>query len=797
MNDPSDPNSLSDDDVRDLVEDQEGNIWVATYREGLNKFNPETRRFFQYRYDPENENSLSSNSIVVLHLAKDERYGSDILWVGSDDHGLNRLNTKTGKITRYQHDPKDRNSLSYDSIISLYEDASGFLWIGTGNGLNKFNPKLETFTRYQEKDGLPNNTINGILEDDQGNLWISTNKGLSWYDVKNDTFRNFDVSDGLQNNQFNPLGAYVKSQTGELLFGGINGFNMFYPDQIKINDHIPPVVLTDFQIFNQPVPIGDEDSVLQKHINSTKYLNLSYNQSVFSFQFAALNYRSSKKNQYAFKMEGFEKQWNYVNSNRRFATYTNLDPGTYTFRVKASNNDGVWNEVGKSLKITIHPEWWRSHTLGVALFSFVVGSAFLIYRGRVKIMQRQKVELEKLVSERTEELVMAKEIAEKANLAKSDFISKMNHELRTPLNGILGFAQLLQEDKDLSPDQLEGVDIIYQSGNHLLVLINEILDLSKIEANQLKLNPTSVNFPDFLKGVSGIVQIWTKKKNIKFIYAPLGKLPETIKVDVTRLKQILINLLGNSVKFTNTGQITFKVEVTPSNVNFLNIIHFEIEDTGIGIPEGYMNTIFDPFVQVCDQPYQETGTGLGLSICQQLVKLMNSKIYVESELGKGSKFWFELEITSLENEVVKEQTKWKDIVGFSGERKLILIVDDKPGNQQLLLKFLAPLGFEITIAENGEEALEKTIEMKPHLILLDLIMPKMTGSHFAKVVRQHKDVQSIPIIAVSASTLETHRVKSLAAGCNEFLPKPIQFDHLVELLEKHLNLKWMFDSAKD
>jgi PAS domain S-box-containing protein len=362
---PNNPNSLSDNTVASIYEDHFGNLWIGTLSGGLNKFERETGNFTHYTSDPNNLHSLSDNNIFLIY--EDQ---SNILWISTLNGGLNKFDQKTGEFTHYKHDPHNRNSLSYNRIVSMHEYPAGTLWIGTyGGGLDKFDTASETFTHYTEKDGLPNNSVVGILADDEGNLWLSTGKGLSKFNPQTETFRNYDVSDGLQGNEFDGVKAYLKSKTGEMFFGGLNGFNAFYPEQVKDNPHIPPIVLTDFKKI-------DESVKLDIAISETKEIKFSYKDNFFGFEFAALDYTNPKKNQFAYKLEGFDKDWIYAGT-RRYATYTNLDGGTYTFRVKGSNNDGVWNEEGTSVKIIITPPpwktWWAYTLYVVVLVTAVLG----------------------------------------------------------------------------------------------------------------------------------------------------------------------------------------------------------------------------------------------------------------------------------------------------------------------------------------------------------------------------------------------------------------------------------------
>lgn len=390
---PNDSNSLSDNKIRNIVKDHSGKfLWIGTNGGGLNKFDIESERFTHYKNDPNNPNSLSNNRIFCMFQDR-----SGILWIGTFGGGLNALNPKNEQFTCYQVDTNNVNSISKNFILSIYEDKERLLWIGTvGAGLNKFYRSTQSWVHYSEKDGLPNNTIYDILEDDKGNLWMSTNRGVSSFNPKSEKFRNYDIKDGLQSNEFN-TGTGHKSRSGEMFFGGVNGFNSFYPDSIRDNPFKPPIVITSFQLFNKPVPIGemgDGRSILESSIKETKKIRLSHLDKVFSFEFAALNFIFPDRNQYAYKMEGFEKEWNYV-GNRNYVTYTSLSPGNYVFRVKGSNNDGVWNEEGTSLKIIIVPPFWKTWWFYTLCIIIIVSSIAAVFIYQINKIKKKKAEEER------------------------------------------------------------------------------------------------------------------------------------------------------------------------------------------------------------------------------------------------------------------------------------------------------------------------------------------------------------------------------------------------------------------
>ncbi len=869
---PDDPYSLSDKGVMAVYEDHIGELWIGTGRGGLNKFTRDTEQFIHYKHDPDNPHSLSSNSIRAIYedgfgtfwIGTDKglntcdrkieqcvhyQYAPDdpaslshniissiyedragTLWIGTgvwmgtaqkgNGGGLNRFVRDTEQFVHYQNDPNDAHSLGHNAISCVYEDQAGTLWVGTDGGLNKFDRAAETFIRYTVKDGLPTDLISGILEDSWGNLWLSTHRGLSKFNPYTERFRNYDVGDGLQSDVF-LWGTFHKDRRGEMFFGGLNGINAFFPTQD--NPHVPPVVITSFELFYKPVKPGDH-APLQKSITETETMTLSYKENVFSFEFAALDYTVPEKNQYAYLMEGFDKDWVYSGS-RRFASYSNLPAGTYTFRVKGSNNDGVWNEEGASIHLTITPPpwktWWAYSLYVLTVLGAIVG--YVHYRTKAQAeelkrkdkelaQERKRVEQERLVSERLRQV----------DQLKDDFLANTSHELRTPLHGIIGIAEALVDGVagEQSDTGRTNLSMIVSSGRRLASLVNDLLDFSKLKKHDLELQRKAIDMRTLTDVVLKLSEPLIAGKNLT-LKNDIGHDFPPVDGDENRLQQILHNLVGNAIKFTESGSVTVSAEVThpvplPGGVlslskgeEFTKIVAISVSDTGIGIPQEKIDDIFTSFEQV-DASISRAygGTGLGLTITKQLVELHEGTISVESEPGKGSTFMFTLPISEEIPETVEQRHELAKVrtidqpeadrmsalpeaarmPAISG-RFHILVVDDEPINQQVLANHLTSGDYAIHQAFNGHEALrileqEGTFDM----VLLDIMMPRMSGYEVCRKIRELYPRNALPVIMITAKDQIADLVEGFSSGANDYLAKPFSKDELLSRIQTHLEL---------
>jgi ligand-binding sensor domain-containing protein/signal transduction histidine kinase len=698
IHEPGKDNSLIDNKVRDICKDKQGVFWIGT-ESGLDRYDPINKKFRHYNYD--NSPGLKTNTISTLYITSNNE-----LWVGTFNGGLSVYNKLKDKFTNYINDPdnpaslsgnivrkifedrtgiiwictnkgldcfdKNKNqfihyqnntsdsySLASNNVLNIFQDHTGTLWVGTNLGLNKMTGDIKNnrdiqFIRYLTNDGLPDNNIQAMVEDNHGNLWISTNNGLSKFSPQSGTFKNYTTDDGLPSNEFYINSCLKRKNTGEFLLGGYDGFCFFQPDSIKDDYYTPPVVFTDFYLFNVPVQTNanfNGQTILTNTIWKTDTITLSYKNNIISFEFSALDYASPNSNRYASIMNGLESTWNLVD-NRHFVSFTDLRPGEYIFKVRAANASGIWNNTGASVRIIVLPPYWR--TLWFRMICGILSGAliFILYKVRVRNFDKRKKELENLIQEKSvlndqlhmeiiehqnaeTELKSAKEEAEKSDKLKSEFLAQMSHEIRTPINAILSFNSLIREDVSdyLSDDIKDGFSIIDRASKRLIRTVDLILNMSLLQTDSFELSFQRFNLYDkILKRKIQEYSDIAKAKGLQFNFI---KDTEDCSIfsDDAIVEQIFDNLLDNAVKFTQQGTISMHIYN-----DTMNQLIIEIIDTGIGISESYMPNLYKPFSQE-ESGYARRfeGNGLGLALTKKYCDLTNIIIDVHSKKGCGTK----------------------------------------------------------------------------------------------------------------------------------------------------------------
>jgi len=654
---------LSSNAILCILEDSNNQIWLGTWGGGLIRFESKTRSFTSLTTK---NSGIQDNNIYAIAEGD-----NDDLWLGSFESGLIHYQIKEKKFTHYTPgnsglankmiikiiklskgrlllgstncfqifspgedrfitylpDPYNANSLSYPTTTDILVENDSCVWIGTHDGLNQFNPNTGSFKRYYEKNGLPSNVIKGLVLDKSGTLWVTTNKGVCSFDYKQRKLKNFTKDDGLQSNEFYDR-SILKTKSGALFMGGTKGFNIVYPEKIAENKNIPDILITDLKIFNKSVEPGAENSPLIQNITETKNLTLSHKQSILTFYFAVMDFTAPEKNQYAYKMEDFDKDWVY-SGNKGEANYTNLNPGEYVFRVKGSNNDGVWNETGTVIQIKVLPPWWDTWWFRLIIISAIIFSLVSIVLLRFQRLKNQKLLLEKLVAIKTSEL-------NESNASKDKFFSIIAHDLKNPFQTIIGFSEMQKEEAQSgdSARVKEYAGLINISAIQTLRLLENLLEWANSQTGKIQFNPVSINLSEIFNEEFIVLNDMAKGKNIElksFINDNL-----TFIADKNMIKTILRNLTSNAIKFTPKNG---KVEVKAIIDN--NHVEISVSDSGIGMTKDTIAKLFRIDTNLSTRGTEnEKGTGLGLILCKEFVEKHGGKIWVESEDGKGSIFRF-------------------------------------------------------------------------------------------------------------------------------------------------------------
>ncbi|MCP5047564.1 MAG: response regulator [bacterium] len=778
-NTKTDP-GISDDEVWAIYQDREGNLWVGTVN-GLNRF--ENGTFTVYS----TEQGLAREPVIAMH--QDSRGN---LWMGTNGGGINRLDQRDLKNRSFTFTNITFGQLPANNVVtSIYEDPGEGLWFSTYSGI--YHLKDGKFIRVTAKQGLPDDAVFQILGDQQGNLWMSSNTGIFRVEKKQlEDFCNgkrptvqcisYNENDGMNSRECNggvqPAGW--KRRDGTLWFPTIKGLISVDPNNIEINREPPPVKIeriaaADFTIdFARPQPPGMEEVVLPP---GTRNLEIQY---------TALSFMVPNQVRFRYKLDGADSHWQDVGS-RRSAFYTRLSPGHYTFKVKACNNDRIWNEAGASISFYLKPYFYQTLWFYLVSGFLLILLALCAHRFRIRSLKHREEELERIVEGRTHQLKSANKTAEAANNSKSEFLARMSHEIRTPMNSVIGFSQMLMET-DLTGEQLDYAHSISRSGEALISIIDDILDFSKIEAGALSFDPVDFDLEVMAFDVCESILPRVVNRRVELLCRVGDGVPAFVKHDPGRFRQVLTNLMGNAAKFTEMGEILLAIDVEEEDKERgLLKLHSRIKDTGVGIPEDRLESIFHVFQQADGSITRKFGgTGLGLSICKQIATHMNGDVWAESEIGKGSTFHF--------TAWVEKSTKvpGKNITVAQLEGKRVIIVDDNLNNLEILEHTLGSRGMSIVRCSGGESAtsviLENFSKGTPFdLGILDIQMPGVSGYDVARQIRAGEPpVSKMPLLAFSSSTTKASK-QYLEAGFNGFLTKPAPAQKLLRMVQRLLS----------
>lgn len=818
--DPDDPESLPDNNVKTVFMDSKRNLWIGTFSGGLSlhlgngKFRnfldghsiytviegPDEKLYFggrtglfvmdlltmqvSRRVFPRSAGMRRIESFVnVLYLDSKDR-----IWIGTTVDGIYLFDPVRSMLKQFTSSQTDTTSISGDNVITICEDEQQRVWIGTHSGLNRFNDDTYSFDRMNPRMGFNDYTINGILTDDDGKLWISTNNGIYSYEKSSNGLRHFDYLDGLQSNEFN-RGSCYKNSKGELFFGGVNGFNVFHPKEINRNPDAPPVVITDLKLFNESVVPGAKNSPLEKNILETSEIVLNHHQSSFSFEFVALNYLIPDKNAYKYILEGYEDTWNYAGRTRS-ATYMNLDPGTYTFHVTASNNDNVWNETGAIMKVRVKAPYYATPVAMLIYFIVLSVALFVLIRiVRFRTEKENELMLERAEKARIKEL----------NLKRLQFFTNISHEFRTPLTLIAGPL-----DKLISGKYTHQTDYLLQlmksNVNRMLRQVNQLMDFRKLENDKMMLRVQQKNMAKFLSQIVLGFEDMANSKMIELRYKSTGHPAENTEqwFDVGILDKVVYNLLSNAFKFTPEEGI---IEVSLSLGDDMATI--EVRDTGKGIEQDKVKRIFERYYS---DSKDNISTGIGLSLSKRLIDLHRGNIEVESEMGNGAKFivtipiskaaFSEDEISESENNFVLERPGLDALPSSvplaeaysetGANNQVILIVEDNPEMSSYLANHFS--NYKLLMAENGKEGLKMAKESIPDIIVSDVMMPEMNGIDFCKAVKKEFLTSHIPVILLTAKAAIDEKIEGLeATGADAYVEKPFDPEYLSVLIRNLLS----------
>lgn len=773
----------------------EGNIlWIGTFGKGLIRYNTTTKTFESIENDNTKPVFLTNNILRTLLVDK-----QNTLWVGTQN-GLNRIPLQNFNPKKYQiqHFFYDHSSLSGDDILTLFQDSQHKIWVGTkAKGLHYFDGKK--FNRINLKIGNTVITsIHSILEDDTKNLWISTNQGIIKYNTIKNNIVIYDQKDGLASNEFNDNSA-LRLDSNKFYFGSPSGATFFDPTKISLNKYAPQVLITDLNIKNEVINPNDKNGILEKSIGFTNSIILDYDKANFSINFAIPNYIRSKNNQYSYRLIGLENNWTTTKNGE--ANFAIQNPGTYTFEVRGANNDGVWNQTPTTLTVIVNPAPWRS-IWAFLLYGIVIGLGLygLIWIMKSKTRLKQKLELEYLETQRIEE----------NNKLKLDFFTNISHEFRTPLTLILGPLQQILADYNGTNEMYKKLLVIEGSANHLLSLINRLMDFRKLENHQVKLESANGNIVKFTKEIFLSFIEYAKDGGYDYSFETENE-EILIYFDRYKLERVFYNLISNAFRYTPKGG-SIKVKIYQDEQNlFINV-----EDSGVGISEEHIDKIFDLFFEIPMhnqvQKNYNKGTGIGLSIVKNIVELHKGKIDVTNKTSGGVIFTVTLQLGRehlLDSEIISDFKISDDIEQYNAqlepseiienediedfivneEKQTILIVED----HKVLRKFMKNLlkkDYNIIEAENGKIAFEKALKFVPNLIISDVIMPEMVGTELCSKIKENIKTSHIPVILLTSRSSLVYKFEGLESGADDYISKPFN------LMEFKLRAKNLLNSAE-
>jgi signal transduction histidine kinase/ligand-binding sensor domain-containing protein/DNA-binding response OmpR family regulator len=794
--DPADPGGLPEVQVKGVFRDRDGTLWAVTENYLAKLLDPARGRFVSYPY---NERPTTGAWIFPPLV----QTGDGHLWFGSLQ-GLVRFDPRTETFRHYRHDPGDPTSLGHDVVRAVLRDPvqpDRVLWVGTGGGgLNRLDIEAGIFSRFTTAEGLPNNVVYGVLPDDAGHLWLSTNRGLARFDPRTGAVRNFDVADGLQSNEFNS-GAAFRSSSGELFFGGIYGFNHFRPEDVRDNPHRPEVVITGLRRLNHRDVVGDSGSILERSIVETTSLRIPASDNVIIFEFAALDYSAPAKNRYAYRMLGFNDTWIDAGDTRT-ATYTNLPPGSYTFQVRGSNNDGVWNETGTSLDLRILPPWWRTawaYALYLLLFAGLILGLRRYEMNRIHL--RHRAEREHAHAERLREL----------DHARSRFFANVSHEFRTPLTLTLGPLDDLQAGfhGPLAPAMAEQVDMARRNAGRVLELIDQLLEVARLEVGSTPLRARQVELGTFVAQLGEAFRPLAERRSVA-LDLELPEQPLTVYADPAHLERILANLLSNAFKFTRSGG-TVRVTVAGSP----GAARVSVHDDGPGITAADLPHIFDRFYRGDEATGRhQPGTGIGLALARELAALHGGTVEVESEEGAGSTFTVSLLLgrDHLKAEQVVDDRPLEDWsphlplsstgaeqtppgkAADTGQQAVpedvttVLVVEDNAELRAFIRMHLEGR-FGVVEAADGVQGLELARRLLPDLVLSDVMMPGLDGYALCRALREDPETDFIPVILLTARAATEDRLAGLREAADAYLTKPFQVEELTTQIDNLIALR--------